>query len=60
MGVGTSVPRASYSAATASGALQKILGDPEMAARAAHIGAIVRAENGAETAANEIEAAFDK
>ena len=55
LGVARVVRRKQLSAATLSAALREVLEDPRMATRAAEIGAIVSAEDGARTAAAAIE-----
>jgi len=54
-GIGVTIPRARCDADTMTAALSRILGEPSFAARAAEAGAIVRAEHGAERAAEALE-----
>ena len=55
-GLGVRVARDRYDAASAQAALERVLGDPAMAERAEAVGARVRAEHGAQAAADALEA----
>jgi len=55
LGVGRTITRESYNATTAAAELSKILNDPAYAKKAAEVGRIVQAENGAQIAADAIE-----
>jgi rhamnosyltransferase subunit B len=55
-GVAKAIPRTRYNRRTASAAIAELLGDSRYAERAAATGARVRAERGAETASDAIEA----
>jgi UDP:flavonoid glycosyltransferase YjiC (YdhE family) len=56
IGVAKVIPRAWYNRRTAAAAVRELLGDPSYAERAAATGVKVRAERGAETACDAIEA----
>lgn len=56
LGIATNLARESYQAASAARAIRRLLDDPGCAARAAEIGARVRAEDGVGCAADAIEA----
>jgi rhamnosyltransferase subunit B len=55
LGLGRSLPRDRYNAATAAHELKHLLSDPEYSVQAAAIGHRVRAENGARAACDAIE-----
>jgi UDP:flavonoid glycosyltransferase YjiC (YdhE family) len=55
LGVGLTVSRARYRAATAAAALRRLLGEPPFGERAAEIGRLVRAEDGAADACDALE-----
>lgn len=55
LGVGRSIPRAAFSVETAAREIGRVLKDGAYAFRASRIGERIRAENGASTAADEIE-----
>jgi UDP:flavonoid glycosyltransferase YjiC (YdhE family) len=56
LGVAKVISRGRYNRRTAKAAIRELLGDPAYAARAAAVGATVRAERGTETACDAIEA----
>jgi rhamnosyltransferase subunit B len=56
LGLARVIPRTRYSRRTAAAAMRAILDDPSYATRAAAVGARVRAEHGAVTAADALEA----
>ena len=55
LGVARTISRAAYNGESAARALAALLNDPQAATRAANLGAHVRAERGAEVAADAIE-----
>ncbi|HYG82515.1 MAG TPA: glycosyltransferase [Pyrinomonadaceae bacterium] len=55
LGVGRTLPRKKYTAANVVEELGRLLGDETYAERAAAVGEVVRGEDGARTAADEIE-----
>ena len=56
LGVGLHVPRSKYSAPTAAATLERLLGDPRFAVRAAELGARLQKEDGVASACDAIEA----
>jgi UDP:flavonoid glycosyltransferase YjiC (YdhE family) len=58
LGISTTVRRNAYNAETAATALEPLLDDPVVAARAAEVGDIVSRENGPAAAADAIERTF--
>jgi UDP:flavonoid glycosyltransferase YjiC (YdhE family) len=60
LGVGRVLPRPRYDLERATRELKLLLGRPGYAAKAAEVSAVVRAENGAETAADVIEAVLER
>lgn len=55
LGVGLHVPRSKYSAPTAAATLERLLGDPRFAVRAAELGARLQKEDGVASACDAIE-----
>src|SRR6185369_8971885 len=55
LGISATVRRNSYTAEAAATALEPLLDDPDVEARAAEVGAAVSRENGASAAADAIE-----
>ena len=55
LGAGLHVPRTKYSASTAAAALERLLGDPRFATRAAELGAQLQQEDGLTAACDAIE-----
>jgi rhamnosyltransferase subunit B len=55
IGVGLSLPRAKYTAATAASLLQRLIAEPRFAAQAASVATRVREEDGLTSACNAIE-----